>query len=62
MSINHVRIIGSGLIGTSIGLGLAAKKISVEMVDIDERVQALAQDLVGKAKVIAPDLVINRGM
>lgn len=58
MSIKNVRIIGSGLIGTSIGLGLAAKNISVEMVDIDEKAQKLAQDLVGKTEAATPNLVI----
>ncbi|CAB4881958.1 unannotated protein [freshwater metagenome] len=45
--IKHVRIIGSGLIGSSIGLALAAKNIAVTMVDIDAGACVLAQDLVG---------------
>ena len=47
MALTHVKIVGSGLIGTSIGLALAARKVSVTMVDIDPAAQALAQDLVG---------------
>ena len=47
MGLKSVRIIGSGLIGTSIGLALSAKGVDVEMVDSDEEAQALAQELVG---------------
>lgn len=47
MALTHVRIIGSGLIGSSIGLALAAKGVSVTMVDIDSQASALAQDLIG---------------
>ena len=58
MSIKSVRIVGSGLIGTSIGLGLSAKGIDVFMGDIDPRAQKLAQDLVGKAGVGPAELTI----
>lgn len=47
MALTHVRIIGSGLIGSSIGLALTAKGISVTMVDIDPAAAKLAQDLMG---------------
>ena len=53
-----VRIIGSGLIGTSIGLGLVQQGIAVEMVDSDPSAQALANDLIGGVAVIDPELVI----
>ena len=53
-----VRIIGSGLIGTSIGLGLVQQGIAVEMVDSDPSAQALARDLIGGVAVIDPELVI----
>ena len=43
---NSIRIIGSGLIGTSIGLALAARGVDVEMVDRDPKAQKLAQDLI----------------
>ena len=56
--LSRVRIVGSGLIGTSIGLGLVQKGITVEMVDSDKEVQALASDLVGTSNVITPDLII----
>ena len=53
-----VRIIGSGLIGTSIGLGLVQQGIAVEMVDSDPSAQALAKDLTGGVVVVDPELVI----
>ena len=42
----RVRIVGSGLIGTSIGLALVAHGVEVDMRDIDPRAQLLARDLV----------------
>ena len=56
--LTKVRIVGSGLIGTSIGLGLVQRGVSVEMVDSDPTSQALANDLVGGVEVRAPDLVV----
>jgi prephenate dehydrogenase len=53
-----VRIIGSGLIGTSIGLGLRAHGLAIEMIDTDSKAQLLAQDLVGPKPTNAPDFVI----
>lgn len=47
MALTHVKIVGSGLIGSSIALALAARNIGVTMVDIDPAAAALAQDLVG---------------
>ncbi len=47
MSISSVKIVGSGLIGTSIGLALSAQGIRVCMSDIDPSASALAQSLVG---------------
>ncbi len=59
MALTHVRIVGSGLIGTSIGLALAAKNIGITMVDIDSDAAALAQDLVGGiAPTSQPDVTI----
>ena len=48
-SLRHVRIVGSGLIGSSIGLALRSHGIRVTMVDIDSAAQALAIDLMGGA-------------
>ena len=56
--LTKVRIIGSGLIGTSIGLGLVQAGIAVEMIDVDPASQALAKDLVGGEELTNPELVI----
>ena len=56
--VRSVRIVGAGLLGTSIGLALAAKKIPVEMVDVDSRNQGLAQDLTGAISISDPELII----
>ena len=56
--LQKVRIVGSGLIGTSIGLGLVQQGISVEMVDSDPGAAALAMDLVAGEQVLDPDLVV----
>jgi len=56
--LEKVRIVGSGLIGTSIGLGLVQRGIAVEMVDSDPGAQALAMDLIGGALLTDPDLVV----
>jgi prephenate dehydrogenase len=56
--LSKVRIVGSGLIGTSIGLGLVQRGIAVEMVDSDPSAQALAMDLTGGVVVTDPDLVV----
>ncbi len=53
-----VRIVGSGLIGTSIALALSSKGVPVEMIDSDGARAALAQDLVGNANLDVVDLVI----
>lgn len=56
MTLSHIRIVGSGLIGSSIGLALSAKAIAITMVDIDPAAQQLAQDLVG---MIENDLPVD---
>lgn len=56
--LTQVRIVGSGLIGTSIGLALVQSGVSVEMVDRDPAAQSLANDLVGGVKLKNPELVI----
>lgn len=55
---NSVRIVGSGLIGTSIGLALVARDIRVDMRDIDPRAQALARDLVKSSEIDSPDITL----
>jgi prephenate dehydrogenase len=53
-----VRIVGSGLIGTSIGLGLVQRGVQVQMVDSDVKAQSLANDLIGGVSISNPDLVV----
>jgi prephenate dehydrogenase len=53
-----VRIVGAGLIGTSIGLALKAAGASVLFVDIDQSAELLANDLVKAGRIENPDLVI----
>ncbi|MEY4037065.1 MAG: hypothetical protein RL201_446 [Actinomycetota bacterium] len=56
--INSIRIVGSGLIGTSIGLALAARGVKVEMLDRDPNAQKLAQDLMASQIATEPELVL----
>ena len=58
MALSHVRIVGSGLIGTSIGLALAANEVGVTMVDLDPRAEGLATDLIQSPSDAPVDLVI----
>jgi prephenate dehydrogenase len=59
-SLRHVRIVGSGLIGSSIGLALRSHGISVSMVDRDSAAQALAIDLMGgSAALPSKDLEVD---
>ena len=55
---SSARIVGSGLIGTSIGLALSALGVRVEMEDIDPRAKALAKDLVKSVELINPEIII----
>lgn len=57
-SFAQVRIVGSGLIGTSIGLGLVQSGIQVEMIDSDPKTQSLASDLIGSKENKSPEIVI----
>jgi prephenate dehydrogenase len=58
MALSHVKIVGSGLIGTSIGLALALKNVGVTMQDVDLRAQGLADDLIKSPSSNPVDLVI----
>ncbi len=59
MSLTHVKVVGSGLIGSSIALALTAKGVAVTMADIDPQAAALAQDLVGhRPALTTPDLIV----
>lgn len=57
-TLQRVRIIGAGLIGTSIGLALRNKNIAVEIQDSDAHSQNLASDLVKSVSIPQPDLVV----
>ena len=56
-----IKIIGAGLIGTSIGLALANKGVSVEMADIDPKAAKLANDLMASAPATNPEIVLYAG-
>ena len=58
MNVKSVRIVGAGLIGTSVGLALKAAGASVQFVDIDSKAENLANDLVKSAADTKPELVI----
>jgi len=59
MKSQHVRVVGAGLIGTSIALALASRGVSVELHDEDQNALDLAKDLLAHhVKVGVPDLVI----
>jgi len=58
MTLSHVRIVGSGLIGTSIGLALSLKGVGVSMQDLDPRAQGLAEDLIKSPSRAEIELVI----
>ncbi len=58
MNAKTVRIVGAGLIGTSIGLALKAAGSEVHFVDIDAGAENLANDLVKGKTSENPDLII----
>ncbi|CAB4674516.1 unannotated protein [freshwater metagenome] len=58
MSLERVRIVGAGLIGTSIALGLSAKGVAVDLIDSDERTQNLARDIAQSTSLSTPQIVI----
>ena len=49
--LSHVRIVGAGLIGTSIALALKSAGIHISLADSDPRAQSLARDILGDSKV-----------
>jgi len=56
--ISTARIVGAGLIGTSIGLCLKSAGVKVEMIDLDSKSAQLAQDLVKSTPIAEPDLIV----
>ena len=60
-NISSVKIVGAGLIGTSIGLALSARGIGVEISDIDPKAQKLAADLIARPAEEKPEIIIYAG-
>ena len=58
---SSIKIIGSGLIGTSIGLALANKGVSIEMADIDPKAAKLASDLMASEPALNPEIILYAG-
>jgi prephenate dehydrogenase len=56
-----IKIVGSGLIGTSIGLALASHGVKVEMADIYPNAAKLANDLVASSPAVDPEIVLYAG-
>jgi len=59
--ISSIKIIGSGLIGTSIGLALAKNGVKVEMADIDPNAARLANDLMASEPDNTPEIILYAG-
>ena len=55
---SRVTVLGSGLIGTSIGLALAQRGVKVRMQDSNPQSESLAQQLVGVCDLEVPDLIV----
>ena len=61
MSIKSVKIIGCGLIGTSIGLGLKEFGASISLEDVNDMNLALAKDLLGTSEassISKPEIIL----
>ena len=56
--LTQVRIVGAGLIGTSIALALNSRGVAVELVDNDPTAAALANDLAKGRSLSSPELVV----
>lgn len=56
--IQSIRVVGAGLIGTSIGLKMKSLGCKVEIIDTDTNSMNLAQDLVKSEKLSEPELII----
>ena len=56
--IQSIRVVGAGLIGTSIGLKMKSLGCKVEIIDTDTNSMKLAQDLVKSEKLSEPELIV----
>ena len=58
-SFNQIRVVGAGLIGTSLALGLRSAGYEISIEDQDPEVEAIAQSLIGgEPGAVDPELVI----
>ena len=58
-SFTHIRVIGAGLIGTSMALGLKSAGYQISIEDEDPQSEAIAQSLVGQSKEgNLPELIV----
>jgi len=58
MSQMKIRIVGAGLMGTSLALSLKSAGHELEMIDQNVDHQRMARDLVGSNEVVNPDLIV----
>ncbi len=56
--IQSIRVVGAGLIGTSIGLKMKSLGCKVEIIDTDANSMKLAQDLIKSEKLSEPELIV----
>ena len=56
--IQSIRVVGAGLIGTSIGLKMKSLGSKVEIIDTDANSMKLAQDLIKSEKLSEPELIV----
>ena len=56
--IQSIRVVGAGLIGTSIGLKMKSLGCKVEIIDTDSNSMKLAQDLIKSEKLSDPELIV----
>ena len=58
VEISKVRIVGAGLIGTSLGLALKQLGYEIDFQDVNREAESLARDLVGGCLLTSPDLIV----
>ncbi len=58
VEISKVRIVGAGLIGTSLGLALKQLGYEIDFQDVNREAESLARDLVGGSLLTSPDLIV----
>ena len=58
VEISNIRIVGAGLIGTSLGLALKQIGYEIDFQDVDLEAESLARALVGASSHTSPDLIV----